>query len=485
MFAENYSNLPNQGNQYVAHVRVLNHYLHSKFLFLASVEFCLLMLAVVAGVELKNMMPNSNVMLFSPMLQLFAFAIVMSCCSLAMGVYTSVFREGLSGMVLRTIVSYFFLGTAILTVIYFLFPVFYLGRGVLVFAILFSLVFVLNIRILFFKAVELALLSRRVVILGAGKTAKEIIERIKPEHNQFGFELYGCIPCGQGEAAVDSKMLLESAVDWRAFVNEHDISEIVVAPDERRSSEGGLLPIDDLLDCKLSGTRVTDPLTFFERELLRVEVSMLRPSWALFSDGFVYSQLRDITKRAFDLGVASLILLLMWPFMLLTAIAVRLESSGPALYKQVRIGFNGKEFPIYKFRSMSQDAEKDGKAVWAQKNDSRVTRVGAFIRNTRLDELPQLYNVFVGDMSFIGPRPERPQFVAELNEAIPFYDARHRVKPGLMGWAQLKYPYGASVDDARNKLKYDLYYVKNHSFFIDILIVIQTVEVVLLGKGVH
>jgi lipopolysaccharide/colanic/teichoic acid biosynthesis glycosyltransferase len=175
----------------------------------------------------------------------------------------------------------------------------------------------------------------------------------------------------------------------------------------------------------------------------------------------------------------------MWPFMLLTAIAVKLESKGSALYKQTRVGFNGKEFPIYKFRSMSQDAEKDGKAVWAQKNDARVTRVGAFIRNTRLDELPQLYNVFVGDMSFIGPRPERPQFVAELNELIPFYDARHRVKPGLMGWAQLKYPYGASVDDARNKLKYDLYYVKNHSFFIDILIVIQTVEVILLGKGVH
>jgi len=226
-------------------------------------------------------------------------------------------------------------------------------------------------------------------------------------------------------------------------------------------------------------------LAFIERELLRIEVSLLRPSWALFSDGFVYSQLRDIVKKVFDLSVALLLLVFAWPFMLLTALAVYLESGGPVIYKQVRTGLHGKEFPIYKFRSMSQNAEKDGKAVWATKNDGRVTRVGAFIRNTRLDELPQLYNVLKGDMSFVGPRPERPQFVEELNEAIPFYDARHKVKPGLMGWAQLKYPYGASVDDARNKLKYDLYYVKNHSFFLDILIVIQTVEVVLLGKGVH
>ena len=469
----------------MAHVRVLNHYLHSKFLFLGCVEFCLLMLAVLAGVELKNMMPDSYVYLETPRLQLFAFAVVMSCCSLAMGVYTSIFREGFAGMVLRTVVAYFFLGTAILTVIYFLFPIFYLGRGVLVFAILIALVFVLIVRILFFKAVDLAQLTRKVVILGAGKTAQAVIDRVDPEHNQFGFELYGCIPCGGNDAEVDEKRLLDLPNNWREFVVEHNISEIVVAPDERRRSEGGELPIDALLDCKLSGTRVTDPLTFFERELLRVEVSMLRPSWALFSDGFVYSQLRDISKRIFDLFVASLILVVAWPFMLLTAIAVRLETEGPVLYKQIRVGLNGKEFSINKFRSMAQDAEKDGRAVWAQKNDARVTKVGAFIRNTRLDELPQLYNVFVGDMSFIGPRPERPQFVAELNEIIPFYDARHRVKPGLMGWAQLKYPYGASVDDARNKLKYDLYYVKNHSFFIDILIVIQTVEVVLLGKGVH
>jgi sugar transferase (PEP-CTERM system associated) len=472
----------------VAHVRVLNHYLHSKFLFLGAVEFCLLMLAVIAGVELRNVWASSDttyVILESPKLQLVTFAVVMSACSLAMGVYTSIYREGLTGMALRTVVGYFFLGTASLTVLYYLFPVMYLGRGVLVFAISFALVFVLIVRTLFYKAVDLAQLTRRVVVFGTGKMAQSIIERIEPHKDEAGFQLFGCIACGKGEVLIDSSLLISEPSDWAAFVKDNNISEIVVAPDERRRSEGGQIPIDALLDCKLRGIRVTEPVAFIERELLRIEVSMLRPGWALFSDGFVYSQMRDVLKKIFDLSVAGLIFLLTWPFMLMTAIAVKLESDGPVLYKQVRVGLNGKEFSIYKFRSMAQDAEKDGKAIWATKNDARVTRVGAFIRNTRLDELPQLYNVFRGDMSFVGPRPERPQFVEELNEKIPFYDARHKVKPGLMGWAQLKYPYGASVDDARNKLKYDLYYVKNHSFFIDMLIVIQTVEVVLLGKGVH
>ncbi len=471
----------------VAHVRVLNHYLHTKFLFLGVIEFGLLICSVLAGIEVRNLWSDGpgNLYLEYPEVQLVIFAVVMSCCSLAMGVYTSIFREGLTGMLLRTIVAYFFLGTASLTILYYLFPSIYLGRGVLAFAIFFALVFVLILRVLFYKVVDLAQLSRNVVVLGVGKTAKQVLDKVRPEDAELSFRIFGCIECGQGETLVDPNLIIKEPEDWASFVKQNNISEIVVAPDERRRSEGGDIPSNALLDCKLRGIHITEPMAFIERELLKIEVGMLRPSWALFSDGFVYSQLRDVTKRIFDLTIASLIFLIAWPFMLLTAIAVRLESSGPILYQQVRVGLNGKEFSINKFRSMTQDAEKDGKAIWATKNDARVTRVGAFIRNTRLDELPQLYNVFKGDMSFVGPRPERPQFVEELKEAIPYYDARHRVKPGLMGWAQLKYPYGASVEDARNKLKYDLYYVKNHSFFMDMLIVIQTVEVVLLGKGVH
>jgi len=469
----------------LAHVRVLNHYLHTKFLFLGAIEFCLLMLAVEAGVFLRNFSAEYQIVLEYPDAQRIVFALVLSCCSLAMGVYTSVFREGLSGMVLRTIVSYFFLGTASLTILYYIIPSLYLGRGVLAFAIGSALIFVLLTRLIFFKLVDLAQLTRKVVILGAGEMAASILARINPSDTELSFKIEGCIPCGQEEDKVEDCSLIPLPDNWVEFTKQNNISEIVVAPDERRRSEGGNIPVDALLDCKLKGVRVTDPLAFIERELLRIEVSMLRPGWALFSEGFVYSQARDFVKRVFDLFVAGILIFLTWPLMLLTAIAVYLESGGPVIYKQVRVGLNGKEFSINKFRSMTQDAEKDGKAVWATKNDARVTRVGAFIRNTRLDELPQLYNVLKGDMSFVGPRPERPQFVEELKAEIPFYDARHRVKPGLMGWAQLKYPYGASVDDARNKLKYDLYYVKNHSVFIDILIVIQTVEVVLLGKGVH
>jgi sugar transferase (PEP-CTERM system associated) len=224
---------------------------------------------------------------------------------------------------------------------------------------------------------------------------------------------------------------------------------------------------------------------FYERELKKAKLDMVHPSWILFSDGFSASRSRDLTKRLLDLVLSLSLLAIMSPFIILTAIAVFLETGRPVLYSQQRIGLLGKEFRIYKFRSMRQDAEKDGKARWASANDNRITRVGGFIRNTRLDELPQIYNVIKGEMSFVGPRPERPEFVSELKEKISLYDTRHYVKPGLMGWAQLKYPYGASVEDAKGKLEYDLYYSKNHSLLMDILIMIQTVEVVLLGKGVR
>jgi exopolysaccharide biosynthesis polyprenyl glycosylphosphotransferase len=205
----------------------------------------------------------------------------------------------------------------------------------------------------------------------------------------------------------------------------------------------------------------------------------------VFADGFSASRSRDISKRLFDIAICLVLAVVLLPAIALAAFLVFIESGRPILYSQVRVGLNGKPFKIYKIRSMTKDAEKGGKAVWASANDARITRVGAFIRNTRLDEIPQLWNVVRGDMSFVGPRPERPEFVDQLNEEVPFYEYRHSVKPGLMGWAQLNYPYGASVEDAKGKLEYDLYYTKNHSFIMDLLIMIQTVEVVLLGKGVH
>jgi sugar transferase (PEP-CTERM system associated) len=323
------------------------------------------------------------------------------------------------------------------------------------------------------------------VIYGAGERANTLLLDLAPEIDALGVEVVGCVVSGDETVVVDPSLLIPRPEQWLAFVKQRQISEIVVSPDERRRGEGGAFPLDDFLDCKLAGVPATDGLSFCERELGKIDITLLKPSWMLFSDGFNYSKRRMIAKRLFDLALASLFALVLWPFMLLTALAIRLESKGSVLYHQQRVGLNGKSFRIYKFRSMRMDAEKEGKAIWAQKNDSRITRVGAFIRNTRLDELPQLYNVLSGTMSFVGPRPERPEFVKDLIGQIPFYDTRHRVKPGLMGWAQLKYPYGASVEDAKNKLQYDLYYTKNHGFLMDILIMIQTVEIILLGKGVH
>jgi sugar transferase (PEP-CTERM system associated) len=238
-----------------------------------------------------------------------------------------------------------------------------------------------------------------------------------------------------------------------------------------------------MLSCVQLGVKVTDLSTFFEREAGMVQLNIVDPSWLVFSGGFDYSTPRRLTKRFFDLLAAGVLLLVAWPVMLLTALAVRLESKGPVIYRQVRVGEHGRHFEMIKFRSMRVDAEGDGVARWATQNDDRSTRVGKFIRKTRLDELPQLLLVLKGEMSFVGPRPERPQFVEMLASEIRYYDVRHSVKPGLTGWAQLRYPYGASVRDANEKLKFDLFYVKNHGLVFDLMIMLQTVEVVLFGRG--
>jgi sugar transferase (PEP-CTERM system associated) len=403
-----------------------------------------------------------------------------------MGVYDSRLREGFASMAMRSVVSFCLLGAASLTILYYALPILYMGRGVLFLAVMISLVLVMPARWLFFEMVDARQLRRRVLIYGAGSTAARIQSAIAADRRQFGIDVIACVAAGEEHPVVAAGTLIQCLPqDLLTYAHKERVSEIVIALDERRREEGAVFPLSELLDCKLAGITVLDAMNFYERETGQVELSLLTPSWMLFSNGFRYSEFRDAGKRLFDLIVAVLLLAILWPFMFLTALAVMLETGRPVFYRQMRVGLNGKPFNLYKFRSMSKDAEKDGKAVWAQKNDSRVTRVGGFIRNTRLDELPQIYNVLKGDMSFIGPRPERPEFVSELTQVIPFYDQRHRVKPGLMGWAQLKYPYGASVEDAVCKLRYDLYYTKNHSLLLDLLILVQTVEIILLGKGVH
>lgn len=471
----------------MSYIRLNKHYVHLPYLFLGIAEAVLLLVAAWLALSFIHSASEPAqgftfaTLNWPPMV---VFAFVLSCCTLSMGVYLAMVREGFRSMVLRTVVSFFFLGSLALYFLGLILPRNFIHQGLIFWGVIFGSLFVILCRIIFITVVDTAKLKRRVVIYGAGDRAKKLLDDLAPEIDVLGVDVVGCIPNANEHVIVDERTVLPLPSNWLSFVKQAQISEIVVSPDERRRTQGAAFPLNDFLDCKLAGVPACDALSFCERELGKIDITLLQPSWMLYSDGFKYSKRRLIAKRLFDLLLASLFFAVLWPFMLLTAIAVKLESPGPILYHQVRVGLNGRHFRIYKFRSMRQDAEKNG-AVWAQKNDARITKVGAFIRNTRLDELPQLYNVLAGSMSFVGPRPERPEFVTDLAQQIPFYDTRHKVKPGLMGWAQLKYPYGASVEDAKNKLQYDLYYTKNHSFLMDMLIMIQTVEIILLGKGVH
>lgn len=464
----------------MSYIRLNKHYIHLPYLFLGIAEACLLGCAAWAS----QFFIADSLAVTQNWSQILIFSLLLSCCTLSMGVYLALVREGFGSMVLRTLVSFFLLGSVSLFIIGLIFGETLIPQALIFWGVLIATALVIVARFIFLKVVDTDQLKRRVVIYGAGSRAKKLLDDLAPEMAVLGVTIVGCIPSENEAVQVDPELIIPEPSDWLSYVRSAQISEIVISPDERRRSSGNAFPLSQFLDCKLAGIDSSDALSFCERELGKIDISLLQPSWMLFSDGFKYSKRRMIAKRVFDIALASAFFAVLWPFMLLTAIAVRLDSPGPILYHQVRVGFNGKTFRIYKFRSMRQDAEKNG-AVWAKKNDSRVTRVGAFIRNTRLDELPQLYNVLAGHMSFVGPRPERPEFVTDLAMQIPFYETRHKVKPGLMGWAQLKYPYGASVEDAKNKLQYDLYYTKNHSFLMDMLIMIQTVEIILLGKGVH
>jgi sugar transferase (PEP-CTERM system associated) len=469
----------------LSYIRVNKYYVHLPYLYLAAAEALGLILSLWLAYEVVGYLnPDGKFSEILAPISYVIFVVVLTFSSLAMGVYSSLVREGLVNMLLRTLVSFFLLSSAALFIIDLITIEAFFGQRLIFWAILISTLLISLVRLVFIRVVDAKQMRRHVVFYGAGIRAKKLLEHLLPHSDSLAIDIYACVPSAQETVEVTEIPVIPEPEDWVQFVKEKEVSEIVITPDDRRRTSGEAFPLSQFLDCKLMGVPSVYAQSFYEREMGLIDVDLLQPGWMLYSDGFNFSRTSQIAKRGLDLFLASSFLLICWPFMLLTAIAVKLESKGPALYHQVRVGLNGKTFRIYKFRSMRQDAEKNG-AVWAQKNDNRVTRVGAFIRNTRLDELPQIYNVLAGSMSFVGPRPERPEFVKNLSEQIPYYDMRHKVKPGLMGWAQLKYPYGASVEDAKNKLQYDLYYTKNHSFMMDILIMIQTVEIILLGKGVH
>jgi sugar transferase (PEP-CTERM system associated) len=408
-------------------------------------------------------------------------------CSLSVGLYEAKLRETFRGIIRRIFVS---VGLS-----YFLVEIVsralfdnLLMDGYFLPAAVFSIIITLVIFRYFTNRLGLLGLGKvRIVVLGAGERASIIEKRMRRDVDRIGFELIGFIPIpgDNREEGIRQEKVVHVKVDenFQQFIIDNEIEEIVIACDQRR----GTLPVEVLFDCRLRGIEVTELLDFMERETGQIVVNLMYPSWVIYSNGFQsQNYLRDALDYSLNTILAFFIFAFVWPIMLVTALLIYLDDGRrtgvSVLYKQERVGLNGQLFKILKFRSMRPDAEKDG-AKWASKNDDRVTRIGHFIRKYRIDELPQLLNVFKGEMSFIGPRPERPQFVEQLVKEVPYYNQRHNVKPGLAGWAQLNYPYGASVEDSMEKLKFDLYYVKHQSLLLDILILIRTVEVVLFGKG--
>ena len=460
--------------------KLSRYYVPTEFVVLAVLEFLTLLFSLYLSLEIRFWDGDWRIEFGDFMPKALVYAVVMQLSLVAFGIYQRQTGRFINMLVLR-IASGLLLGLIPLGVSFYFFPTFFLGRGVLFLAVWFSFLFISIIRLFFRKVVKERSMWTRVLVLGAGEKANQIREAVRNGEIK-GLNIISYVPLPGDKDISDRNSIRSLERPLIEYVEELDIDEIVIAVDDRRSRG---FPTKELIDCKMSGVNILDLVTFFERRAGKIRLDMLNPSWLYLSEGFQAGTIRRIGKRVMDLLVVFVLLPVLLPLAILVSIAIFIESGGRGgvLYSQVRVKQDGMPFKIYKFRSMVLNAEKDGVPQWASKNDSRITRVGRVIRNGRLDELPQLYNVINGDMSFVGPRPERPEFVEKLAKAVPYYDERHRVKPGLTGWAQVCYSYGDTVGDSIEKLQYDLYYVKNYSILLDLLILLQTAEVVMLGKG--
>ncbi|WP_426116162.1 TIGR03013 family XrtA/PEP-CTERM system glycosyltransferase [Massilia sp. PWRC2] len=464
-------------------LKISNHYVSKIVFVLLFVEVLVLFGSAYAGAAVRLLDPGAPKLAhldhFFTSAIAFTIAIVFSMS--AMGMYRLDFSEGLRDPFFLKLMPSFLMGFVILTLVFYVAPELYFGRGILLLVFMIAAVGIFFARMVFFKSSELRFLETRILFLGGGPLAKECSVLALQNNNYHRYVIAGFIPASTEELCVPADQLL-TVRDGDSLVSlaqQYNVEEIVVSVQNRR----GGFPIKQLLDCKLQGLKVTDAATFFERETCQIRVDSLQPSWLVFGGGFDQSFIRTFMKRGFDLICSAIILVLSLPVMMLTALLIFLEDGSPVFYSQERVGLDGKSFKVMKFRSMRNDAEKSGKPQWAAKNDPRVTRIGNFIRRVRIDELPQVFNVFKGEMSFVGPRPERPYFVEQLIEVVPYYNVRHSIKPGITGWAQVRYGYGSSAEDALQKLQYDLYYVKNNSLFLDVLVLIDTLKVVLFRSG--
>ena len=458
-------------------VRLFKHYVPHAVLLLGLVDCALLFLASILAWTLRASQVGMEPGALSDRLpSLVGFTVVVLTAMIAVGVYGSEALRSLrfAGARLLVAVSLAIIALAFLD---FLLPGSTFWRSTLFYAMGLSIALLMANRIVVGGILGASAFRRRVLVLGAGPRAARLMQLgARPES---GFAMVGYVDMNEGQPLVERAIQRAAIEDLSRFVADLGASEVVLALEERRNA----LPLKDLLRIKTAGVHVNDFSSFMERETGRVDLDTLNPSWLIFSDGFSSGRaLSSVAKRLFDIAASGLLLMLTFPLIALFALLVKLDSRGPAFFRQQRIGLYGQPFTLLKLRSMRTDAEAGG-ARWASKDDPRITRLGKFIRKVRIDELPQVWTVLRGQMSFVGPRPEVPQFVDDLEDKLPFYAERHMVKPGITGWAQINYPYGASIEDSRRKLEYDLYYAKNYTPFLDLLILLQTLRVVLWPEG--
>jgi len=466
----------------LASVQVFKSHLKTPFLILLIAETCVVYGSVYSAIFIRFYSVGQDFADIAVGLldSAVVITLITAITTLSTGLYVGRLREGMAGVLIRIAIS-MVMSSIMVVLIFYLFPDLFLGRGVLALVYVQSFFIIGTVRTLFFELVDTSVFKSRVLVYGAGADASYIDKKLRRKSDRRGFDIFGYALLDDQNPQVDEKRIVTIDSPLLEYVNKYSIDEIVVATSDIKSR----VKIDELVDCKLNGINVLDILTFFEREAGQIRIDIMDPTWLVTSDGFNQSRLRNIIKRLFDLVASFVLLVVSFPVQVLIVIAIWAEDGigAPVIYRQMRIGEYGSSFNVYKFRSMISNAEREGNAVWASEGDSRVTGVGSFLRKYRLDELPQAVNVIKGDMSFVGPRPERPEFISELSEHIPYYKERHVLKPGLTGWAQLNFSYGSSMEDAYHKHLYDMYYVKNHSLFLDCLIILQTVEIIIFGKG--
>ena len=458
-------------------IRLFKHYIPHAVLLLGLLDFVLLMIAADLAWELRtSQIGTTTGPLADRALLLIGYAVTTLTAMIAVGVYGAEALRSMRFACARLLVAVS-LAILALALIDFLLPGTMFWRSILLYAMVFATVLLILNRWIVGGILGTSAFRRRIVVLGAGHRAQRLKEL--GDKSESGFCVVGYINMSDSQPQVAEAISRSAIADMSGHVAKLGATEVVMALEERRNA----LPLKDLLRVKTAGVHVNEFSSFLERETGRVDLDTLNPSWLIFSDGFSSGRaISSVAKRIFDILASGLLLLLTFPLILLFAAIVKLDSKGPAFFRQKRVGLYGQPFELVKLRSMCTDAEKDG-AKWAEKSDPRITRVGAFIRKVRIDELPQVWTVLTGHMSFVGPRPEVPQFVDDLEDKLPYYAERHMVKPGITGWAQINYPYGASIEDSRHKLEYDLYYAKNYTPFLDLLILLQTLRVVLWPEG--